>query len=217
MRLWDAATGKLRATLPDATSGLWSVAFSPDGQTIAAAADDKTVWLWDVATRTARAPLTGHTDTVTSVAFSPDGHTLASGSGDTTVRLWNAVLPDPEAAIRKICQAVHRESKSNLLSSVNYAYDTAGNPTSITDTYPDTRSTATENSSPLVDRQCFTYDAIAAHPGVDRQQQRLPQQRHRSRPQRDRIKHPGRRLLAGILVRRDRQPHQAHRPRPGQR
>ncbi|MEV6759265.1 trypsin-like peptidase domain-containing protein [Streptomyces sp. NPDC051105] len=109
VRLWSVATGKARAPLTGHTARVWSVAFSRDGRTVASGSDDFTVRLWDVHTGKTRATLTGHTNAVTSLAFSPDGHTLASGSGDTTVRLWNSVLPEPDAAIRKICQAVHRD------------------------------------------------------------------------------------------------------------
>ncbi|WP_037880778.1 trypsin-like peptidase domain-containing protein [Streptomyces sp. NRRL S-378] len=109
VRLWNVATGKARAPLTGHTAKVYSVAFSHDGRSVASGSNDFTVRLWDVHTGKTRATLTGHTNAVTSLAFSPDGHTLASGSGDTTVRLWNAVLPDPEAAIRKICQAVHRD------------------------------------------------------------------------------------------------------------
>ena len=77
-------------TLTGHTGNVWSVAFSPDGKTLASGSADGTVRLWDVAThRQIGAPLTGHTDNVWSVAFSPDGKTLATGSPDHTVRLWD--------------------------------------------------------------------------------------------------------------------------------
>jgi WD40 repeat protein len=68
-----------------------SVAFSPDGRTLASGGFDKAVTLWEVATGKQRAKLDGHTDTVRCVAFSSDGRTVASGSWDKTVRLWDAV------------------------------------------------------------------------------------------------------------------------------
>ena len=79
-----------------------SVAFAPDGQTVATAGDDRTIKLWDAATGKELAMLAGHADTVYSVAFSPDGKQIASASMDTTARRWDVAArkdtptdPDP--------------------------------------------------------------------------------------------------------------------------
>jgi WD40 repeat protein len=78
-------------TLSGHSGSVSSVAFSPDGKTLASASGDQTVKLWDIATRKELATLSGHSGVVTSVAFAPDGKILASANGDTTVKLWDIV------------------------------------------------------------------------------------------------------------------------------
>ena len=95
IRLWDADTGRLKATLMGATHGVRAVAFSPDGKILAAGIRDRNIQLWDVAERQLIATLRADRNPVNSVAFSPDGKTLASGSGhgnwstEGLVQLWN--------------------------------------------------------------------------------------------------------------------------------
>jgi eukaryotic-like serine/threonine-protein kinase len=66
-----------------------TLAFTPDGQTLAVGADDGSVKIWDVARREVRLTLPAHKGPVWSVAFGRDG-TLASGGDDGFVRLWQA-------------------------------------------------------------------------------------------------------------------------------
>ena len=88
--LYDTSTYQEVALLTGHTGWVLSVAFSPDGNTLASGSSDGTVRLWDARTGAHLQTLTGHTNRVESVAFSPDGNTLASGSYDGTVRLWDA-------------------------------------------------------------------------------------------------------------------------------
>ncbi|KAG8716953.1 hypothetical protein FRC09_014975 [Ceratobasidium sp. 395] len=68
-----------------------SVAFSPDGRTVAAGYDDTRIRLWDLETgKKVVEPLWGHSLTVGCLAFSLDGRFLVSGSEDGALCIWNA-------------------------------------------------------------------------------------------------------------------------------
>jgi WD40 repeat protein/LysM repeat protein len=87
---------ELRAYLSGHLDDVVSVAFSPDGETLASGSRDRTIILWNLQTnRPIGQPLTGHSDVVTSIAFSPDGKTLASGSRDNTIILWDLETAKP--------------------------------------------------------------------------------------------------------------------------
>lgn len=75
----------------------YCVAYSPDGQLIAAGSGSRNVRLWDARTLRERASVIGLPGTVQSVSFSPDGQRLAAGLSITTsgpgrrvgeIRIW---------------------------------------------------------------------------------------------------------------------------------
>jgi WD40 repeat protein len=86
------------AVLPDQvrtfkghTGGVWSVAFSPDGQQILSTSADGTMRLWDTATGKVLRVFQGHTAGLFDAAFSPDGRLALScaSNPDNTLRLWD--------------------------------------------------------------------------------------------------------------------------------
>jgi WD40 repeat protein len=88
----DKAHTLLGEPLIGHTSTVTSVAFSPDGHTLASGSADETIRLWNVTNRVhplLLGPLlTSRTGVLFSVSFSPDGRILANGSEDGTVQLW---------------------------------------------------------------------------------------------------------------------------------
>jgi len=96
LTLLDPATGKERLRVPKA--GGLSLAFSPDGKTVATCPADQMIRLWDVATGQERRVLKGHVDCAHQAAFSPDGKTLASAGRDYSVRLWD-LTAEPEGEV----------------------------------------------------------------------------------------------------------------------
>ena len=71
-----------------------TIAFSPDGKTIASGSADNTIRLWDVATGKHIRTFKEHTGDVNSITFNTDGRTLVSGSADGTILLWNITTSD---------------------------------------------------------------------------------------------------------------------------
>ena len=66
-----------------------SVAFSPNGELVAAGTANGEVRLWQVSSGKPLLTCDTHSNWVFSIAFSPDGSILASGNEDQTLQLWD--------------------------------------------------------------------------------------------------------------------------------
>jgi WD40 repeat protein len=83
----DGPPGEVRRF--EGMTGVYNMAFSPDGRRFLTAHNDRSVHLWDTAAGKEIHVLKGHTDVVWSAIFSPDGKRAVSASSDKTVRLWD--------------------------------------------------------------------------------------------------------------------------------
>jgi WD40 repeat protein/serine/threonine protein kinase len=93
VKIWELTTLREETSLPGLTAFVYSVAFSPDGLSLATGGEDRVVRIWDVATGRERLGLLGHHMEIRRVTFRPDGRYLASCSEDRTVRVWDVNPP----------------------------------------------------------------------------------------------------------------------------
>jgi WD40 repeat protein len=101
LRLWDAATGRLRHTLEGQRPPITALAFAPDSALLASGGSQSTdVWLWDVARGEPALLIPDAIDgcSVEALAFHPQGRWLAAGGvdwlatggSDGAVAVWDA-------------------------------------------------------------------------------------------------------------------------------
>lgn len=117
IKLWDVMDARRIKTItaykPEYV--VPSVAFSPDGKTLAAGAGGNTddtylsaceATLWDVESGKKKASFVGNKYGIGDVAISPDGRLIATGGHDSTVRLWDIATQKPIATLKGHRKAV---------------------------------------------------------------------------------------------------------------
>jgi WD40 repeat protein len=87
--VWDIEAGSVLSRMGVPTSRVYSVAFHPEGTTLASGWEDHEIRVWDIASQRELYALSGHAGEVNVVAWHPQGQLLVSAGEDRTVRLWN--------------------------------------------------------------------------------------------------------------------------------
>jgi WD40 repeat protein/energy-coupling factor transporter ATP-binding protein EcfA2 len=87
VKLWKT-NGQHLLTLNGHQNVVWSISFSPDGQTLASASRDRTARLWNLKGEELQV-LQGHQGDIYSISFSPNGQRIATASQDNTIKLWD--------------------------------------------------------------------------------------------------------------------------------
>lgn len=90
LRVVDARSGRLVATLRGPEAQIHLLVASPDGRRLAVLSQDRSISVFDLETRAARFHVEGHrTKQTTALAFFPDGRLAASVALDNAVQLWD--------------------------------------------------------------------------------------------------------------------------------
>src|SRR5256885_4419565 len=122
VRVWKERGRLLHLVWQAHTDVVSTLAFSPDGSTLASGSWDGTLKLWNLPSG-ALLWRGRHTNSISCLAFSPDGRLLASSGRDATVQFWDAhngtnlqILPHPGAVYR-----VTWSPDGSLLASGDFA------------------------------------------------------------------------------------------------
>ena len=93
--IYDIETGEELRSLGKDSNPIWSAAYSPGGQYIAAGSRKNTVQIWNAQTGALLDTLRGHGNPVRRAAYSPDGKTIAGVSESGEIRIWSAQTGAP--------------------------------------------------------------------------------------------------------------------------
>ena len=99
LRLLDAQSGRLLATLRGPEAPVITICRAPDGRHVVVASQDRTLRVFDLEQKSAVAVLTAQRKAATSLCYFPDGEHLATVALDNAVNLWHLGSPDPLAQL----------------------------------------------------------------------------------------------------------------------
>jgi WD40 repeat protein len=101
------AQPKVRAAIDTGLDGALSLAYSPDGKTLATVSASNSIILWSMTTgKKIGAISLEQADEMRSVAYSPDGKTLVAW-GEKSIKLWSATTGKPTGTLKGHAGPVH--------------------------------------------------------------------------------------------------------------
>jgi WD40 repeat protein len=136
VKLLDADT-RLEKTALDVNGNIRSLAFAPDGKTLAVAIGwetNRNVQFWDTATWKLRGNPDAHRDGAGALAFTHDSKVLASGSHDRTVKLWDVATATELATLQghtRLIEGVAFSPDGSILASCDAIWREPGLPGEI--------------------------------------------------------------------------------------
>lgn len=132
IRIWDVGSGELVRALVGHGSYVYSLSWSPDGNSLASAGTwDGTIRIWDARNGMPLRTFKGHVAPVMHVVWSPDGTRLAAAGGHSGwVWLWNA-RSDHDDKLLEVGVDVYSVSWSP--SCGHLAISMTQNPTAVVD------------------------------------------------------------------------------------
>jgi WD40 repeat protein len=112
IQIYDFRTGKLVGLLSGHANVIESLAFSPNGASLASASLDGSIRLWDMAERKFIRSLEGFSTPVFGVGFTADGTRVVGAGAAAVLRLWDAATGELTATM-----SGHKDSVSALAVS----------------------------------------------------------------------------------------------------
>ncbi len=106
VQIWDATTGHRKFIYRNHVYPVHAVAWSPDGQYIVSAGEDKAIQVWrmpkkDIPAEKLLLVSQNSSNTILTVAWSPDGKYIASGGVDQVVEIWEPLTGNTKCSYHK--------------------------------------------------------------------------------------------------------------------
>jgi WD40 repeat protein len=92
IQITDLRSNRTVALLTNHAYFVSSLAFSPDGKTLASGSGDLTIKFWNTSTWKEISTLKGSLEEIWALAFSRDGKLLFSGAKDGTIKVWDGKI-----------------------------------------------------------------------------------------------------------------------------